>query len=104
MIRHIVFFKFKDSIRDDEVRKLEDGLGALPARIPEIRQYEMGRDITGSEREFDFALVSSFDDIDSLHRYRVHPEHQKILKLVDEICSSVNSVDFEISTKQKAHG
>lgn len=104
MIRHIVFFKFKLSTADVEIRKLEGRLGALPGKIPEIREYEMGRDVTGSERAFDFALVSSFDDVDSLRKYIAHPEHQEVLKLVNEICSSIKSVDFEANSKEEARG
>lgn len=104
MIRHIIFFKFKPSITETEIGKLEAGLGALPGKIPEIREYEMGRDIVRSERAFDFALVSSFDDMESVRRYREHPEHQKVLKLIDEICSSIRSVDFETNSSGKARG
>lgn len=95
MIRHIVFFKFKSSTSETEIKKLEDGLGALPGIIQEIRQYEFGRDIVRSERSFDFALISAFADLDSLRRYVAHPEHQKVLKHINEICDSIKSVDFE---------
>lgn len=104
MIHHIVLFKFKDSTNEPDIEKLEDGLRSLPARIPEIKRYEMGRDIVRSERSFDFALVSSFGDMDSLRRYIAHPEHQKVLKHVNEICSSIKSVDFETNTSEEAHG
>ncbi|MCL4539554.1 MAG: Dabb family protein [Bacteroidetes bacterium] len=103
MIHHIVFFKFKESVKEPDIRKLEDGLGSLPARIPEIRRYELGRDVMRSDRSFDFALDSSFDDLDSLRRYSGHPEHQKVLKHINEICSSIKSVDFETNTDEAAH-
>ena len=95
MVRHIVFFKFKSSTTEGDIKKLENGLGALPGIIQEIRQYEFGRDMVRSERSFDFALISTFDDLESLRRYSAHPEHQKVLKHINEICDSIKSVDFE---------
>ncbi len=96
MIRHIVFFKFKPEVTERDMKTLEDGLASLPGIIPEIRQYEFGRDIMRSERSFDFALVSSFDDSNSLRRYISHPDHQKVLKHINRISSSLKSVDFEL--------
>jgi hypothetical protein len=102
MIRHIIFFKFKPEITEPDIKKLEAGLGALPGLIPEIRSYEFGRDLVRSERSFDFALVSSFDDLESVKRYGVHPEHQKVLEHINAICSNIKSVDFENDSEQAA--
>ncbi len=96
MIRHVVFFKFKPAVTEDEIKRLEEGLGALPRLIAEIKGYEFGRDVVRSERAYDFALISTFDNMESLGRYISHEEHRKVLKLVGEICDSVKSVDFEI--------
>ena len=95
MIRHIVFFKFKSIATDDKIIVLENGLRALPRLIPEIKGYEFGRDIVQSQRSFDFALIATFADIGALQRYSTHPEHQKVLKLINEISDSIKSVDFE---------
>lgn len=98
MIRHVIFFKFNPTTTDAQIKMLEQGLGALPRAIPEIKKYEFGRDIVRSERSFDFALVSSFDDVEAVNRYSAHPEHQKVLKLINEICSTIKSVDFKIDS------
>ena len=95
MIRHVIFFKFKAGTTESQIAKLQEGLGGLPALIPEIRAYEFGSDLVKSERSFDFALISSFDDLGSVKRYAAHPAHQKVLKHINAICSEVKSVDFE---------
>ncbi|MCL4510204.1 MAG: Dabb family protein [Bacteroidetes bacterium] len=95
MIKHIVFFKFKPSITENEIAKLKKGLSALPGLIPEIKHYEFGRNVIHSERSYDFALIAIFDDLNSLQRYSKHPEHQKVLKLINEISDSIKSVDLE---------
>ncbi len=97
MVRHLVFFKFKTTVTEGQIEMLENGLGGLPGIIPEIREYEFGRNIVPSERAYDFALLSAFDDLDSLRKYISHAEHQKILKHINEICDSIKSVDYEMS-------
>ena len=95
MVRHMVFFKFKTTVTEGQIELLKNGLGALPGIIPEIREYEFGRNVVPSERAYDFALISAFDDLDSLRKYSSHPEHQKVLKHIDAICDSIKSVDYE---------
>jgi len=95
MITHIVFFKFKTETSESEIQQLADGLGALPQIIEEIREFRFGADVIHSERSYDFGLVASFDDLDALQRYQVHPEHQKVVAHVKAIASGVIAVDFE---------
>ncbi len=94
MLRHVVFFKFNKRVGEGEITDLEESLAALPSAIPEILSYEFGRDVVRSERSYDFALVSSFNDLESMQSYQNHPEHQVVLKKVNELCESVLAVDY----------
>jgi len=94
MITHVVFFKFKPETTSTEIQQLADGLGGLPQQIEEIREFRFGPDVLHSERSYDFSLISSFDDLDALQSYQVHPEHQKVVAHVKTISSSVIAVDF----------
>jgi hypothetical protein len=94
MIKHIVMMKFKKDTQESGISELKKNLGALPCVIPEIKSYEFGRDIVRSERSYDFALVSVFDDTEALKRYQIHPKHQEVLKRVREMCVSVIVADF----------
>ncbi|PLX89214.1 MAG: stress responsive alpha-beta barrel domain-containing protein [Desulfuromonas sp.] len=95
MLTHIVLFKFKPETTQDQVDRLTEGLGALPAQIAEIQEFRFGRDLIRSERSYDLGLISGFADLDAMQRYQVHPEHQKVVTLVKQIASSVVAVDFE---------
>lgn len=95
MITHIVLFKFKPETTEAEVQKLAEGLGGLPQLIEEIREFRFGVDVVRSERSYDLGLVSSFEDLDALQRYNVHPEHQKVVAQVKAIAANVVAVDFE---------
>lgn len=94
MLKHVVFFKFKDGVGEKEILGLEKGFAELPPVIPEVLSYEFGRDVVRSERSYDLALVSSFKDLQSMQRYQKHPAHQVVSKKVNELCESVLAVDF----------
>jgi hypothetical protein len=94
MLTHVVLFKFKDETSAEQAARLETGLKGLPAVIAEIREFRVGRDIVRSERSYDLALVSAFDDLAAMQRYQAHPAHQEVVALVKAICSGVVAVDF----------
>ncbi len=94
MLTHVVLFKFKTETAAAQMAQLEAGLKGLPDVIAEIREFRVGRDIVRSERSYDLALISAFDDLAAMQRYQVHPAHQEVVTLVKTICSGVIAVDF----------
>ena len=95
MITHVVFFKFKPGTTAGDIQKLTDGFRGLPGVIEEIREFRFGANVIRSERSYDYGLVSSFDDLDAMQRYQVHPRHQEVVAHVKAISASVVAVDFE---------
>ena len=94
MLKHIVFLKFKPGTNEDDIKGIEKGLAGLPDRIPEIKRYEFGRDILRSNRSYDFALLSEFEDQDAMKRYQVHPYHFAVLNKINAVCENIIVVDF----------
>lgn len=94
MLVHVVLFKFKPETSAGQADRLEAGLKGLPALIAEIREFRVGTDIVRSERSYDLALVSAFDDLAAMQRYQVHPAHQEVVALVKACCAGVVAVDF----------
>ena len=94
MLKHVVFMKFKAGTADSDIADLEAALAALPAAISEIREFVYGKDILHSERSYDFGLVSTFSDLDSMKRYQVHPSHLVVLGKVKKLTESICVVDF----------
>ncbi len=97
MIQHVVLIRFK---KDAPVRAQEDlvtALRELPPMIEEIREYRVGLDVVHGPNSAEVGLVSSFDDLDALQRYRVHPAHQKVLKeKILPFMESITASDFEL--------
>lgn len=95
MIKHIVFFKFKNEVTESDISDLQQSLKALPSYIDEIRHLEFGRDIVRSERSFDLALIVDFDDPEAGNRYQKHSQHLKVIEKVKKLCIDIKAVDYE---------
>jgi hypothetical protein len=76
-----------------EVKKRLEG---LPAKIDVIRSMEVGINVVAQARAFDIVLVSTFDNLEDLEIYRVHPAHQEFVDYVGQIREQTASVDYEI--------
>ena len=79
MFRHVVLLTFSDEASDARVQEVVDHLRTLPAAIPEIRSYEVGRDAGLAPGNADVVVVADFDDADGYAVYRDHPRHQEVI-------------------------
>jgi hypothetical protein len=94
MLKHVVFMKFKPDVTAPDIEGLMHALGGLPALIPEIREFVFGPDILRSDRSWDFALISAFENVEAMNRYQVNPDHQIVVQKVRAMCESIVVVDF----------
>lgn len=74
--RHIVLLTFDD---DCDVDGVIEGLRSLPAQIPELRDYVVGRDAGLGEGNATVAVVADVDDEAGWVAYRDHPAHQAVI-------------------------
>ena len=95
MITHIVCWKYKPEITDEQRAEHIARLRALPDHISDIESFAVGPDILHLDRSFDTGLVAVYRDTAALDAYNVHPEHQKVAAMGKEIAERVVSVDFE---------
>ncbi|MBB6638233.1 Dabb family protein [Cohnella thailandensis] len=94
MITHIVLFKLKDR-SPASVERTAQVLRNLEGKIDELKSIEVGIDVLHSERSYDIALTTTFDSMDGLQAYQVHPEHKKVIEHMNEVRESSVSVDYE---------
>ncbi len=93
MLIHIVLFKLKNPTAANR-SALTGRLRALGGAIPFLRKIEVGEDVSHSDRSFDVALITRFDDLDGLALYQQHPRHQEVLAWIAEMVSETRTVDF----------
>ena len=100
MIKHIVMWKFKDfaegATRQENLLKVKSMLEELPSEIDFIRQIEVNLNVNPKEGMYDAVLISLFDSLEDVNRYRVHPEHKKISAFVSLVREGRASVDYEV--------
>lgn len=100
MIKHIVMWKFKGfaegATRQENLMKVKAMLEALPEKIDFIREMKVELNVNPKEGMYDAVLISAFDSLEDVNRYRVHPEHKKISSFVALVREGRASVDYEI--------
>ncbi len=95
MLTHIVVWKYKPEVSEDQRREHVERLRRLTGVIPEIQSFAVGRDVLGLPRSYHTGLVATFRDRAGLDAYTVHPEHAAVADLGRSISEHVASVDFE---------
>jgi hypothetical protein len=99
MVKHIVLFKLKDEIAQEEKRdvmnRFKVAIERLPARIPFIRKIEVGLNMNPAEA-WHIALYSEFDSLEDVKAYSTHPEHLAAGKIIAGAKESRACVDYEL--------
>ncbi len=93
MVKHIVMWKLKNKA-DSEI--IKDKLNALVGKIPGLLRVEVGMDFSQSAAAFHMVLIAELESRDALEAYRVHPEHQAVIPLVQAAAVDRAVVDYEI--------
>ena len=100
MIKHIVMFKFKKFAESNNklgnTQMLKQYLEALPAKINEIKFFQVGVNFSDASVAYDLVLVSEFFSKESLYSYQQHPEHVKVADFVGKVCESRIVVDYVV--------
>jgi hypothetical protein len=98
MIRHVVMFRFEDSVTEAQIAELSSALDALPSSIPEIVAYRHGRDLGLAPTNFDYTVTADFADVGGYTTYRDHPEHRRfIAEHITGKVSERTAVQFEFT-------
>lgn len=96
MLHHIVLFKFKDQLSDQEKQAFIDGLERLKTDIPVIAELSHGPNFSDRGQGFDYVLNVLLKDRDALIEYRDHPVHQNILaEVLRPASADTLAVDYE---------
>jgi hypothetical protein len=97
MIRHIVFFKFKPEIAEEQKNKLVEDLKTLKKKIPLIQRLEVEFDIGKKPNSYDLALNTDFNTWEDVEKYSIHPDHVTVVVFIKQICEDVCKIDYEVN-------
>jgi len=84
MINHMVLFKFKESITEEEVIHLFEQIRKLSELFPGIRNFSWGRNnsLEDLTKGFEYALFLQFDSEETRRQYVCHPFNEEISEAV----------------------
>ncbi len=94
-VEHIVLFEPKDDATDEQVRAAMDAIRELKGKIPGILDLKMGDNFTDRAPNVKQAAIVTLESKEALAGYGPHPEHQKVLALLNIAMSGWTVVDFE---------
>lgn len=94
MIRHVVMWKFKEG-EEENMNKFLEGLKSLDGVIPEIKYMQVAKN-TNPNNDYDAILVSDFESMEDLDKYKKDPRHVEVSTLCKSIRVSRAAVDYEI--------
>jgi hypothetical protein len=77
-LRHVVLFKYKESATDADIKKVEAAFAGLPAKIPQIKDFEWGTNNSpeGLDKGFTHCFFLTFDSEEDRAIYLPHPDHK----------------------------
>ena len=102
MISHVVLFRPKASLSQENRRALIDALQRAVSGIPSIRRTTIGKrillDRSGYETQmaehYDYSAILEFDNEADLRAYLDHPAHVSLGRLLFTSADAVLAYDF----------
>lgn len=96
VVRHVVSFQFKEEVSEERrAQAIRDFLD-LQNRIPEIKQFEGGENISeeGHDKGFTHCYVLTFEDEAGRNAYLPHPAHLEVAKKNKPLMKDLFVVDY----------
>ena len=93
MVKHIVFYTFKEGVNKEEAIKIiGNALTPLVGKIPGLQHLEVRLAFNG----MDYALYSEFESREALENYAVHPLHIQAKGNFTHFINTRVAADYEV--------
>ena len=76
MIQHLVVFRFRDDVDEDERDRLLDEMRALPTHFSAMRNFHLGRNESTRDDRFTHGFTVQFDSAELLQAYLTSEHHE----------------------------
>ena len=97
VVRHLVFFDFKDNSSDTDIQSVVKAFDALPSKIDVIKHYASGPVINPNKMSagYDHAFMVTFADDAGRAVYLPHPAHQAFVEVLKPHLGKVFVLDYD---------
>lgn len=96
VLRHIVMYKFRDSVTPAQLQEVIDAFAGLPKKVDTIIGFEHGTNVSreGKSEGMTHVFVVTFKSEADLAAYLVHPAHDAYVQVVRDRREKVLVFDF----------
>ena len=96
VLRHAVFFKFKDGTSAEDVAKVAAAFEALPEKIDSIKDYQAGENVSplGLDDGLTHCFLLTFENEAGRAEYLPHPDHKAFGAVLRPHLEKVFVVDY----------
>ena len=96
-LRHVVFFKFKESSSQEDIESVIKAFSDLPGKINTILGYEWGTNISPENlaQGYTHCFLVTFKNAAGRDYYLPHPAHKEFGKILGPHLDKVLVIDFE---------
>jgi hypothetical protein len=96
LLRHVVLFKFKDTVTPAQIQEVADAFAALPGKIKSIVDFEWGTDVSVENKNagMTHGFLVTFKSTEDRDAYLPDPDHQEFVKLVGPRVADVIVFDY----------
>mgnify|MGYP006350705219 FL=1 len=96
VLRHVVLFKFQDSSKPEDIKKVEDAFIALKGKIKLIKDFEWGTNTSpeGLNQGLTHCFLASFASDKDRDDYLVHPDHKAFVEILKPHLDKVTVIDY----------
>jgi hypothetical protein len=101
-LQHIVLMKFPAPLSVEEDARLRSMVACWPEEIGTMTELRFGGDLTGERtRGYQYLLVTTFPDAETLADYVAHPVHQQLIRFLDEQACERLAFDYYLDESTK---
>jgi len=96
VLRHVVLFKFKDNVTNQQIKNIEGAFCALPGKISSIYDFEWGTDVSIENRSDGFThcfIVTFLNEADRA-QYLPHPAHKELVSMSQPYLDKILVIDY----------
>lgn len=94
MIVHIVMFQFKEENKKPNIIQAKQMLENLMGAVPTLKSMDVGLNFSQEERAMDLSIITTFESIQGLDAYAMHPEHLKVVDFLKTVVEYSKVVDY----------
>jgi hypothetical protein len=96
VLRHIVCLKFNDEATEQKIGELMEMVTKLPQKIPQIIDFEWGKNVSseGNDKGFTHCITFTFEDEKGLEKYLPHKDHLALVEVLKPLVADVFVVDY----------